>query len=102
MTRGLRLFVLFAAIFATLAVASASATPAHLHPNAPASGCELCFVAHTVTYEAGSAMPAAPLPLVYEHALDYRDISGYQSAAQCSALTRGPPSCHSDCVSSAA
>lgn len=92
MPRALRVTLLLLAILATVAVASASVLPAHLHARVPATDCELCCVAHAVAQEARPVIPAAPVPLTREHSPESGPTAGYQSVVPTAGLTRGPPS----------
>lgn len=84
--RAARIAILLIAIFAMVGVAT------HLHARNQSANCDLCLVAHTVTYEAASSAPSAPLPVVCERPLDPVATPFYRSEARSSSHTRGPPS----------
>jgi len=88
----LRLAVLIVAVIATLAVASVSALPSHIHAKAPSNACELCVAAHSMAYEVRLSVPAAGVPLIRERILAPHQSSCYQSYLPSAGLTRGPPS----------
>jgi hypothetical protein len=85
--RFFKIAVLILAIVATLGVSVASAS----HVDSSPSGCNLCFVAHTVAYET----PAAHLvfgPVLVSHAAVVTPVFRYQACAVPTSLSRGPPS----------
>jgi hypothetical protein len=87
MPRWFKISVLILAIVATLGVSVASTS----HVDSSPSGCNLCFVAHTVAFET----PAAQLvfgPDLAGRAAVVTPVFRYQACAVPTSSSRGPPS----------
>lgn len=90
--RVLRIAILILAIAAMSGVAAAAASPAHIHATSPAGGCDICFTAHIVKYQATFVIevPAAPEAVRQAFASGVA-IAGYQLFSNDTSSTRGPP-----------
>jgi hypothetical protein len=85
-----RLFVLILAIAATLNITLASTSPAHLHLNSSSSRCDLCFTAHSTTFETPAALPVYG-PAIEGRATPLLPVFGYQACNSRIYSSRGPP-----------
>jgi len=86
MPRAVRTLILALVILATLGISVASASHVDSSPN----GCNICFIAHTVAFEA----PAAQLlfgPEIVGRATLTPLVCGYLACAGQSSCSRGPP-----------
>ncbi|HTA41121.1 MAG TPA: hypothetical protein VK789_01665 [Bryobacteraceae bacterium] len=92
LSRCCRTLVLILAITAMLNMALASTSPAHLHLNSSSPNrCDLCFTAHTTTFET----PAALLlygPEIVGRTAPLVPFFGYQPCNNQHYSSRGPPS----------
>jgi len=86
MPRAVRIFILALAILATLGVSVASAS----HVDSSPSGCNLCFIAHTVAFETPSAQ-LVYRPEIVGRATLVTPVFGYQPCAGQPSCSRGPP-----------
>ncbi|GEM_PF-5230536 len=91
MPRVLRIAAVLLALIALLGVASAAASPAHIHLTTPDAGCDICLTAHMAAAD-------TPCTLVFL-APEVRGVltvlpvlSGYQAHSSESTYSRGPPS----------
>jgi hypothetical protein len=90
MPRALKVCVLLAAIFATLAVSAASASAAHSHPDSP-KGCDLCFTAHLAAQGIPAVHPVHA-PEIQGRAILLPLFFGYELYTKRTSCSRGPPS----------
>jgi len=90
---GFRMLVLILTILATLNITLASTSPAHLHLNQSPSQnrCELCFTAHTTTFETPAVQPFIG-PAISGRAVLVLPFFGYQACNSQPHCSRGPPS----------
>ena len=86
------LLVLILTIAATLNITLASTSPRHLHLNQSPSQnrCELCFTAHTTTFETPAAQPFFG-PGIASRAVWILPFFGYQACNSQPHCSRGPP-----------
>jgi hypothetical protein len=87
------MFVLLLAIAATLNITLASTSPAHLHLGSSSSQnrCDLCFTAHTATFETPAAHPIFGPEIEGRTAL-ILPFFGYHGCTGRIHCSRGPPS----------
>jgi hypothetical protein len=87
------MLVLILTILATLNITLASTSPGHLHLNdsASQSRCDLCFTAHTTTFET-PAVQAFIGPVISGRAVLILPFFGYQACNSQPHCSRGPPS----------
>ena len=90
---GFRMLVLILTIVATLNITLASTSPKHLHLNQSPSQnrCELCFTAHTTTFETPAVQPFIG-PAISGRAVWILPFFGYQACNSQPHCSRGPPS----------
>ncbi len=93
MPRLLRIAIMIVAVAATLGVAAAATSSAHIHGDSGANSCDICLVAHTVSHRA-----TPTLHLLVAPALKHRvfaaaaESTGYELFLSSASLSRGPPS----------
>lgn len=89
---GFRLLVLILTILATLNITLASTSPQHLHLNdsQSKSDCQLCFAAHTTTFETPPAQPLVG-PAITSLVVSVLPFIGYQTCDGRRLCSRGPP-----------
>ena len=87
----LRVCIVLLAIAAMLGVATSSTSPAHLHPKAPAGGCDICFAAHVAALEAKTVTTILQTPQVFGRVTACATVSSYRLLCRNPFLTRGPP-----------
>ena len=87
------MLVLILTILATLNITLASTSPKHLHlDQSPSQNqCELCFTAHTTTFETPSVQPFIG-PAISGPAVWILPFFGYQACNSEPHCSRGPPS----------
>jgi hypothetical protein len=89
--RRFRTFVLIWAFLAMLGLSTASASPAHFHGSSSSpNGCNICFTAHTVAFEAPAVQPVYG-PEMAGSAILLLAVFGYQACAGQPSCSRGPP-----------
>ncbi|MES1260147.1 MAG: hypothetical protein ABUS49_00320 [Acidobacteriota bacterium] len=88
----LRVCIVLVAIVAMLGVATSATSSAHLHPKAPAGGCDICLAAHVASLEAKAVTTILQTPRVFGRITASATVPGYRLLYRSSFLTRGPPS----------
>jgi hypothetical protein len=90
---GFRTLILILTIAATLNITLVSTSPKHLHlKQSPSQNrCELCFTAHTTTFEAPAVLPMRG-PAIAGRFVWILPVFGYQACESQPHCSRGPPS----------